>query len=607
MHCSVVLRRWMVVGSQPPPLPDSINRIAPSSPALTTTPIYGPGLTPHDPLSPVTSTISEMHAIRRIVMDTTQMKRTHLQRQNESLAQEARRRIASVNVAASGGTDSVGALSPRSVIQLLANACYFGFNSNDAIVQQCTKWIRTHLGMLKMEDIGAVIFACAAVQSKDAKQIIECVASRTDRASKYMNSSTITTVLSAFAKVRYSNEKLFFGLTRRIMTLCRIGGFEKNEFVPLLDSVARARIRSTPLTTALMYRIQCGTDPLMFPPEEMVMVIYAFARLRLRDEKFIKRLSGRTIGMSEHLSALQLTSVLNSFSILGYKFESMISALTTRCSEVMNDFSARYVAIALQSFRRLHVNSPELFDALAERALAVVPQHTARDIAAVVSSLEFFSLADEELFQKLSEHALTVVHDFSALGIVEVLHAFARIQYRHVPLLTCLWDRCRELLPLFDASGVRRVLYSVARFQAHISHQALANALFQRALILHPELFLSPESIQEADVVFQVFGKEYCPDLYAFFLSRSAAIAASPPPPPRTARSLDARGRGRGRGRGGGRGRGRGGFRGGRGGGGGRGGFRGRGRGRGGEREGTGEREGVRRGVGGGEGEGGLG
>ena len=90
-----------------------------------------------------------------------------------------------------------------------------------------------------------------------------------------------------------------------------------------------------------------------------------------------------------------------------------------------------------------------------------------------------------------------------------------------------------------DASEVRRVLYSIARFQAHISHQSLANTLFQRALILHPELFLTPESIQEADVVFQVFGKEYCPDLYAFFLSRSAAISAAPPPPPRQARSLD--------------------------------------------------------------------
>ena len=29
--------------------------------------------------------------------------------------------------------------------------------------------------------------------------------------------------------------------------------------------------------------------------------------------------------------------------------------------------------------------------------------------------------------------------------------------------------------------------------------------------------------------VLHVFGREYCPDFYAYFLSRSAAIAAAPP------------------------------------------------------------------------------
>ena len=38
--------------------------------------------------------------------------------------------------------------------------------------------------------------------------------------------------------------------------------------------------------------------------------------------------------------------------------------------------------------------------------------------------------------------------------------------------------------------------------------------------------------------VLQVFGREYCPDFYACFLSRSAAIAAAPPLPPRTVRSV---------------------------------------------------------------------
>ena len=190
-----------------------------------------------------------------------------------------------------------------------------------------------------MEDIGAVIFSCAAAQSRESREIIERVAGRAIKACKFMNSQTLTYVLSAFSKVRYSNEKLFFALTHRIMTLCRIGGFERSEFVPLLDSIARARIHSVPLTNTLMYRIQAGKgDPLSFPPEELVMVIYSFARMRLREERFIKRLAIRASVLSEHMTALQVTSVLHSFATLGYKFERLISNMTTRCSEVMNEF-----------------------------------------------------------------------------------------------------------------------------------------------------------------------------------------------------------------------------------------------------------------------------
>eukprot|EP00759_Apiculatamorpha_spiralis_P028911 PhF_6_TR31384/c0_g1_i1/m.45966 len=494
-----------------------------------------------DPLRSITGTaqtsVAEVYAIKRIIQDTTQIKRTHLLRDNDIIAQEARRKIASVDIAAMQGADSVSALTPRNVVQLLANATYFGFTGNDAVVQQALEWIGNNLNSIQSETISHVIFACASVQTKKAREIVEILAKRCTVSARYMSCQNITHVLSAFAKVRYSNERLFFSLSRRIITLCRIGGFENELLVPLLDSVARAKIRSTPVTNALMNRIQYGKDPLVYSPDEFVLVLYSFARLRLRDEKFIRRLSFRAVDLTEHFSALHVSSCLHSFAMLGYKFENLIAALSTRCSEVMNEFTARYVAVTLQSFRRLHCNSPELFDALAERALAVVPQHTARDIAAVVSSLEFFSLADEELFQKLAEHAMTVVHDFSVRGIVEVLHSFARIQYRHVPLLSCMWERCGQLLPMLDASEVRRVLYSIARFQAHVSHQGLANALFQRCMTLHPDLFLTTESIQEADVIFQTFGKDYCPDLYAFFLSRSAALAAAPPPPPRTVRN----------------------------------------------------------------------
>ena len=85
------LSRWMVVGDQHTPLPETINRAAPQPKALTAIPIYGPSLMPMDPLRPLSSSISEVAVIRRIVIDTTQMKKSHLLRDNEALAQEARK------------------------------------------------------------------------------------------------------------------------------------------------------------------------------------------------------------------------------------------------------------------------------------------------------------------------------------------------------------------------------------------------------------------------------------------------------------------------------------------------------------------------------------
>lgn len=499
--------------SSPVPAPAGDNALFHNSAAGHGTIPFGRHLSPGELALPQRPRGSHLSA-RNIATEALQMKKLHQERGgNPMLAQQARRVLFATSITGQN-------IDARSIALLLNTAVYFGMESDARVVRECIDFCLKNDKFISLDIMPIVVTACATLQSRDAREVIELQAIKATRNARFLDAKGVTNVISAFSKTGINHEKLFGLLSMRVQTLARVGEFEAAHLVILANAFARLRFREQHVFSAIARRAMSLRERVTV--NELVPLINAFSKAGLKDPKLSKRFAGKAMEYVDQMNAEQVALMFQAFAYFGIRYDQLFGVLTNRAVELIDEFNAQYISTTLASFQRIGINNPELFDNLAERALAVVQDHDAKDIALTVTALAHFGLKDEELFKRLASHAASIADQFDPVGLVNTIHAFARTFFLQEDMVVALSERCVYVCRHLDANQVRRLLWSLAKFQ--VKDPRILTPVFNRCLTLHQDFFSDPMGGEEIEEIFDVFGPSFCPPLYQLYMSRGNSV-----------------------------------------------------------------------------------
>ena len=69
------------------------------------------------------------------------------------------------------------------------------------------------------------------------------------------------------------------------------------------------------------------------------------------------------------------------------------------------------------------------------------------------------------------------------------------------------------------ANQLREILWALAKLN-YRENEKLIRVLMFRALALHFEFFRDTDGAEEIEDIFDIFGRDVCPDLYEMYLNR---------------------------------------------------------------------------------------
>lgn len=451
---------------------------------------------------------------RNIATEALQMKKLHQERGgNPMLAQQARRVLFATSISGQN-------IDARTVALLLNTAVYFGMESDARVVRECVDYCLKNDKFITLDVLPIVVTACATLQSRDAREVIELQAIKATRNARFLDAKGVTNVMSAFSKTRISHEKMYDLLSKRVQTLSRVGEFEAAHLVILANAFARLRFRDKNVFGAIARRAMSLRERVTV--NELTPLIVSFSKAGLKDPKLSKRFASKAMEYTDHMSAEQVAMMFQAFAAFGIRYDQLFGVLTNRAVELIDEFSAHHISTTLAAFQRIGINNPELFDNLAERSLAVVADHDAADIARTVTALAHFGLKDEELFKRLASHAASLAGQFEPTALVNTVHAFARTNFLQDDMAIALSERAPYVSRHLDAGEARRLLWSLAKFQ--IREPRILGPVFNRCLALNQDFFSDPTGGEEIEEVFDIYGPNFCPPLYQLYMSRGSSV-----------------------------------------------------------------------------------
>ena len=454
-------------------------------------------------------------AAKAVAEQSLRMKKTHMESPTPALSQQARRMLLSASLHTGPSVDS------REVAQVLDAATYFGLGNDCAIVREAVEWCKSHDREIDTEAMGPIVLACSTLPGDAAaEEVVALLGIRAMRGARYLDARSITALISAFAAAGVFKDKLALYLSRRFVTLGKIGEFSCKQMVRVVTALSKARYHDHSIRQVIGRRISFLKE--QFQVNDLVCLIVGVAKMRIREERIIKKLAGKSVELAEEMSATHVCTLFQAFSMFGVKYDQLFGVLTNRAVELMDEFSAKHISLTLASFQRISISNPELFDNLAERSMAVMAEHDAADVTHIYSALVHFGISDEELLKRLAEQCVSVCDGFEPQQLVQCMYAIGKLNFHHEGFMDAMGRRILYSANRMDARQLRMVLWALAKLDQR-ENEKLIRALLAKAYALHFEFFRNSEGAEEIEDIFDIFGREMCPELYDMYLSRDGS------------------------------------------------------------------------------------
>ncbi|KNH05471.1 hypothetical protein XU18_3442 [Perkinsela sp. CCAP 1560/4] len=458
-------------------------------------------------------------AAKAVAEQAYKMKRAHMEAPAASLTHQARRMLLSASLLTGAPVDS------REVAQLLDAATYFGLGNDCTIVREGVEWCKTHDREIETEVMGAIVLSCATLKGDTlADEVISLLGIRSMRNARYLDARSITTLIAAFSAAGVFKDKLALYLSRRFVTLGKIGEFNCRQMVRIVTGLSMARYHNYDIRKTIGRRITFLRE--QFQVNDLVALVVGIAKMRIKEERIIKKIAGKSVELAEEMTATHVCTLFQAFSMFGVKYDQLFGVLTNRAVELMDEFSAKHISLTLASFQRISISNPELFDNLAERSMAVMAEHDSNDITHIFGALVHFEITDEELLKQLAEQSVAVCDGFAPKQLVKCIYSIGKLNFQHHGFMEALGKRVLYSANIMHAAQLREVLWALAKLN-YRENEKLIRVLMNKAHALHFEFFRNTDGAEEIEDIFDTFGRDVCPELYDMYLTRDAEAQRS--------------------------------------------------------------------------------
>ncbi|CAK9081549.1 unnamed protein product [Durusdinium trenchii] len=217
-----------------------------------------------------------------------------------------------------------------------------------------------------------------------------------------------------------------------------------------------------------------------FETRDMTNVIWAFATVYWRDERFLMRFCKEVEVKAEHYSPQDVGNTLWALATLSWKNDLALTAISKRCFDTAVHFDQQNLSISLWSYATLGYKTMNLFHHMTQIITERIKSFAAQGIANVCWALAKFQFQQKCLLMTIAEEAPTRLDDFDPQHMSILAWAYATLEFPNRPLLTALCQAAVRKMPMFNAQHMANMTWAMATL-AHKDERYL-HVLAERAM-----------------------------------------------------------------------------------------------------------------------------
>ena len=199
-------------------------------------------------------------------------------------------------------------------------------------------------------------------------------------------------------------------------------------------------------------------------PNEVSILVYSFACLRLFDDYYWKNLESLLLDKKEKMNSQDFATCIWGFS----KSHLPNLSHTWRYLEegaVMNlrNFSARELATVSYAFAHVNSSSTDLWDGLKQATLKKLKQMNSTDLTLTSWAFSKAKITDEEFWKAIEKRMFLEIEYVKPGSLATIVYAFAKIQKGSPALWSLFENAIYKKVPNLDSRALANCIWSLSK------------------------------------------------------------------------------------------------------------------------------------------------
>eukprot|EP00916_Digyalum_oweni_P008163 GHVL01013731.1.p1 GENE.GHVL01013731.1~~GHVL01013731.1.p1 ORF type:complete len:548 (+),score=93.12 GHVL01013731.1:52-1695(+) len=195
--------------------------------------------------------------------------------------------------------------------------------------------------------------------------------------------------------------------------------------------------------------------------------LYSSARDNARDDTLWKKYVNRTISMAPHMSPDDIVLTLYSFARIKYRDPRVISALSPYLSKHISQFSSQGISLIVNAYKKLNFRRYNDLELLINQFQEVMltDRIDSQNVALMANALSHFQIQTQDFWKVVITKIPTLTYKMEPLHASTILAAMAGLDIRHLKTIQLL---CGVFISKIDQLGMREIgltAYSLAKLE----------------------------------------------------------------------------------------------------------------------------------------------
>lgn len=206
-------------------------------------------------------------------------------------------------------------------------------------------------------------------------------------------------VVNAYALVGRTHPELFSLVSQRVIRM-------KNDIASTTIASILAAFAATDTEDAVLFMemiprvrfvAQYGT------PRDLTNVVHAYTTVKVWHYKLFSRLADRAIQVRSEFSPVHLTVFIKAYAVVGMRYDALFTEMGLRIQAVAHLMLPKELATIAWSYAEVSVSSPPVFEACADHAASKASQFALEEAVELLEALEKMGYTHARVFEALQK------------------------------------------------------------------------------------------------------------------------------------------------------------------------------------------------------------